>query len=746
MTSYIFQLPCWSWPTYVFSFSRTLPLDWYPFVWLFSLSLLYYTFIVLWWHRPLDNMAGRAALLFGALAYTLFATGVAQDSTASHVVNPTTTSYRPKFTVAFDSDESAPVLPNIIDPEAVNVQDVCPGYLASNVQRTISGLTAELKLAGKACNVYGTDVEDLTLTVEYQSADRLHIEITPSHVDSSNSSWYVLPASLVDKPTIDADANSTLQNDLNFVWSNDPTFSFTVIRQSTGDVIFNTTGTKLVYENQFFEFVSSLPENYNLYGLGEVIHGLRMGNNFTRTFYAADIGDPIDKNLYGDHSVYLDTRYFEVDQSSGKLIYAANASNTSAQYQSYTHGVYMRNSHAQEVLMQPSSVTWRALGGSIELYFYSGPTQDAVTKAYQTSTVGLPAMQQYFTFGFHQCRWGYANWTELQDVVDNFAKFSLPLETIWTDIDYMNQYRDFENDQGTFGYAQGKKFLSKLHANGQHYVPIVDSAIYIPNPLNASDDYPPFTRGNATNSFMLNPDGSLYIGAVWPGYTVFPDWIGAAVAGGGAFKWWIDELATWYKEVAFDGIWIDMSEVSSFCVGSCGSKNVTQNPASPPFLLPGEPNNLVLTYPEGFNLTNATEAASASAAAALQSAATAVSPASPSSTTSYLRTTPTPGVRDVNFPPYVINHVQGALAVHAVSPNATHHGGALEYDYHNLFGHQILNATYHALLNIFPTKRPFIIGRSTFAGSGKWAGHWGGDNASLWAYMFFSIPQALSFR
>jgi len=64
---------------------------------------------------------------------------------------------------------------------------------------------------------------------------------------------------------------------------------------------------------------------------------------------------------------------------------------------------------------------------------------------------------------------------------------------------------------------------------------------------------------------------------------------------------------------------------------------------------------------------------------------------------------------------------------------------------HNLFGHQILNATYQALLNVFPGKRPFIIGRSTFAGSGTVAGHWGGDNFSLWAYMYFAIPQALSF-
>jgi len=310
----------------------------------------------------------------------------------------------------------------------------------------------------------------------------------------------------------------------------------------------------------------------------------------------------------------------------------------------------------------------------------------------------------------------------------------------------MNQYRDFENDQNTFGYSEGAKFLSQIHANNQHYIPIVDSAVYIPNPNNISDAYPPFNRGNETDSFMLNPDGSLYIGAVWPGYTVFPDWIGAVLNGTGAFKWWTKELSNWHRNISFDGIWIDMSEVSSFCVGSCGSNNVTLNPVHPPFSLPGEPGNIVYGYPEGFNITNATEFSSVSSASASAASAASVGQVpAPTTSTTYLRTMPTPGHRAIEYPPYVINNVQGALDVHAVSPNATHHGGTQEYDYHNLFGHQILNATYHALLNIFPSKRPFIIGRSTFAGSGKWAGHWGGDNASLWAYMFFSIPQALSF-
>lgn len=236
---------------------------------------------------------------------------------------------------------------------------------------------------------------------------------------------------------------------------------------------------------------------------------------------------------------------------------------------------------------------------------------------------------------------------------------------------------------------------------------------------------------------MHNPDGSLYIGDVWPGYTVFPDWQSQA-----AEAWWTKEFLLHHQNIPFDGAWIDMNEVSSFCDGSCGSGNLTLNPVHPPFALPGEPSNPVLYYPEGFNVTNSTEAASASAAIASHSSAYPTSTSS-STTVSYLRTTPTAGVREVNYPPYVINNVQGPLGRSAMSPNATHADGILEYDMHNFWGHSSLKATYAALSAVFPGVRPFVIGRSTFSGSGSYAGHWGGDNWSKWPSMAFAIPHAL---
>lgn len=141
------------------------------------------------------------------------------------------------------------------------------------------------------------------MTVNVQDAHRLNVNIKPLHLDSSNITHYVLSPELVNLPQQGVPEPETENIDLQFSWSNDPSFSFTVVRKSTGDVLYDTRGSVLVYENQFIEFVTQLPENYNLYGMGERIHGLKLGNNFTATFYAADAADPIDGALRGNRVV-----------------------------------------------------------------------------------------------------------------------------------------------------------------------------------------------------------------------------------------------------------------------------------------------------------------------------------------------------------------------------------------------------------------------------------------------------------
>lgn len=49
------------------------------------------------------------------------------------------------------------------------VLDACPGYTATNVKSSGSTLTADLSLAGKACNVFGTDIQQLKLQVVYET-------------------------------------------------------------------------------------------------------------------------------------------------------------------------------------------------------------------------------------------------------------------------------------------------------------------------------------------------------------------------------------------------------------------------------------------------------------------------------------------------------------------------------------------------------------------------------------------------
>jgi alpha 1,3-glucosidase len=75
-----------------------------------------------------------------------------------------------------------------------------------------------------------------------------------------------------------------------------------------------------------------------------------------------------------------------------------------------------------------------------------------------------------------------------------------------------------------------------------------------------------------------------------------------------------------------------------------------------------------------------------------------------------------------------------------------HYGDVEEREVHNIYGHMMLSATFGGLVkrNKNQTMRPFILTRSFFAGSQRYAAAWTGDNAADWAHLRSSIPLVLS--
>lgn len=252
--------------------------------------------------------------------------------------------------------------------------------------------------------------------MEYQADTRLAVRITPKYLAPANRSLYILDPALTPYPGIDKGFSKDAAK-LRFTWTNKPTFQFRVSRAESEEVLFDTYGSKIVFEDQFLELTTSMVPDYNIYGLAETLRGFRLPNNYTITMwnaYSLDNDQVLDVNAHSVHPMYLETRYH-------------NGTSTS-------HGVYARNAHGQEWLLKDKGVVYRTIGGSFDFYFVAGPSAKDVISQYQTGIVGTPVEQPYWALGFHQVRWSYQNWTNLQDVIDAYAAQNIQLEGIMNDL------------------------------------------------------------------------------------------------------------------------------------------------------------------------------------------------------------------------------------------------------------------------------------------------------------------------
>jgi alpha-glucosidase len=60
--------------------------------------------------------------------------------------------------------------------------------------------------------------------------------------------------------------------------------------------------------------------------------------------------------------------------------------------------------------------------------------------------------------------------------------------------------------------------------------------------------------------------------------------------------------------------------------------------------------------------------------------------------------------------------------------------------YHNVFGMQMVRATFEGLHKLAPDKRPFAITRAGYAGVQRYAAVWSGDNDATWEHLALTIP------
>ncbi|KAG6550295.1 hypothetical protein Mapa_008256 [Marchantia paleacea] len=512
---------------------------------------------------------------------------------------------------------------------------------------------------------YGSDIAYLVVTARSETDDRIRVRIT----DANNTRWEV-PQSLISRPTeTEALPSVSSASKLKFSYTSSP-FGFAISRVSTGEVLFNSTPTSesafrpLVFKDQYLEISTALPPNSALYGLGESTRpdGLRLSAGRTYTLWAADIGSfNIDINLYGAYPYYVDIR------EGGA-----------------THSVLLMNSNGMDVTYGGDYLTYKSIGGILDFYFFAGPTPSSVNDQY-TELVGRPAAMPYWSLGFHQCKWGYKDLETLEGVVDKYRAAKIPLDTIWSDIDYMEAYRVFTLDPVNYPLDKMQPFLKKVHDAGQHYIMIVDPGVAV------VQNYSVLSRGLAQDIFIKDSDGSNFLGQVWPGPVYFPDFLHPKIQ-----DYWSSEISEFYKQVEFDGIWIDMNEAASFCTGVLCS---------------------IGTKPLGNDIS--------------------------SITTCYLNCSASSGSKWED-PPYKINNTNGmnSLSTKTIGVNSRHAGGELEYDLHNMYGFSESIITYKALLPF--NKRPFVLSRSTFVGTGKYAAHWTGDNAATWNDLAFSIVSVLN--
>jgi alpha-glucosidase len=362
--------------------------------------------------------------------------------------------------------------------------------------------------------------------------DVLSVVVSPDGVLPEDASWAVLPEarklSVEVKPLEEALSVGFRTAALDVRIERNPLRL--VVRDVDGNVICADAAPAIEFPRSGFAVFKEMPGDEHFYGLGDKTGSFDRRNQ-AYTLWNTDTGiteaaDPIYKSI----------PFFIA--ANTKRSYGILLDNTWRTW--FDFGKRDRDRYA-----------FGAEDGPLRYYILYGPSPKDVVKRYADLT-GKPPLPPLWSLGFQQSRYSYAPEARLREVADRLRKDKIPSDAIYLDIDYQYRNRPFTVDPSTFPNFPG--LVADLRKQHFHLVTITDLHIaHIPNQA-----YAPYDSGHSGDHFIKNPDGTEFVGVVWPGAAVFPDFTRAQTR-----AWWGDL----YKEFVHDGVagfWNDMNEPSVF--------------------------------------------------------------------------------------------------------------------------------------------------------------------------------------
>ena len=357
--------------------------------------------------------------------------------------------------------------------------------------------------------------------------DVLRVRIAPSGALPGDDSWAALPEARQARGPVQGDGPHGFHTK-SLTVRIDPKTGALTVTDSAGHAIVSGLGWHP--RDKGFTLDLGLDPATHIFGLGD-----KMG--------------PLDRR--GRHFSLWNTDAFRFQESTDPLYKAIPFFLTLTEGRAA--GLFLDDSWRTSFdfgVAHPDRIEIGAAGGPIDFYLFAGPDPKAVLRSYGwlTGTAPLPPL---WSFGFQQSRYGYKSDAEIREVAERLRRDRIPADVIWFDITVLDRNRAFTIDRENF--PDFPKLVADLDAMGLRSVVINDLH------LAAEPGYPPFDSGKAGDHFLKNPDGSTYVGKVWPGPSVFPDFTQAP-----ARAWWgglYDEL---YDHTGVAGFWNDMNEPAVF--------------------------------------------------------------------------------------------------------------------------------------------------------------------------------------